>query len=86
MGLAPGIAGSSAPEVEGCFLCVDFDEDEWFVRLNNSGGAVDVWEVAGISREELLVSPEGHSYIARTVAPEHLRLLRQDLPPLDPFA
>lgn len=83
MGPAPGIAGSSAPEVEGCFLCVDFGEDEWFVRLNNTGGPVDVWEVAGVSREELLISPQGHAYIARAVAPGHLKLLRQDLPPQD---
>ena len=85
MGTAPGIAGSSVPEVEGCFLCVDFGEDEWFVELNNTGGPVDVWEVAGVSRDELLISPQGHAYVARTVAPEHLNLVRQDLPAHDRF-
>jgi hypothetical protein len=86
MGPAPGIAGSSTPEVEGCFLCLDDGEDDWFVRLNNTGGPVDVWEVAGICLKELLMSPEGHTYIARKVAPQHLRLARMDLPPPDDLA
>jgi hypothetical protein len=38
MGAAPGIAGSGRPEVEGCFLCVDVLEDEWFIKMNNTGG------------------------------------------------
>jgi hypothetical protein len=86
MAFAPGIAGSSAPEVEGCFVCLEPGEDEWFVRMNNTGGPVDVWELAGVSLEELLTSPEGHSYVARTIAPEHLRLVRKDLPPADDLA
>ena len=47
MGSARGIAGSLRAEQEGCFLASDEGERDWFVRMNNTGGAVDVWEVDG---------------------------------------
>lgn len=85
MGPARGIAGSSVPEVEGCFLCVDEGEDQWFIKLNNTGGAVDVWEVAEVDRAELRTSPNGHAYVARRVPPDHLKLVERDIPPRDRF-
>jgi hypothetical protein len=86
MGAAPGIAGSDRPEVEGCFLCVDELEDEWFIKMNNTGGPVDVWEVNGVSRDELAESPNGHEYVTRRIEPGDLRLVRQDIPaPVRPF-
>lgn len=85
MGLAPGIAGSRTPEVDGIFLCVYWGEDEWFTQLNNTGGPVDIWEVRGVSSDELVESTEGHLYIRRPVAPEHLRLLQQDVLAVDPW-
>jgi hypothetical protein len=43
MGAAPGIAGSSAPEEQGVFLCLNEFDVDFFVRMNNTGGPVDVW-------------------------------------------
>ena len=48
---APGIAGSRQPEEEGCFLCMNDFEVSFFVRINNTGGPVDVWAVEGINDE-----------------------------------
>jgi hypothetical protein len=79
MASARGIAGSLAPEQEGCFLCQDQGEVEWFVRLNNTGGPVDVWEVAGIEPGALVLSPEGHHFYPGVIDPERLRLVREDV-------
>lgn len=81
MGSAPGIAGSRTPEVEGCFLCVHLAEDEWFIRMNNTGGPVDVWEVSGVDSGELVESANGYCYVPRTVPPTDLALVRRDIPP-----
>jgi hypothetical protein len=80
MAAAPGIAGSRAPEQEGCFLCLDDHEADWFVSMNNTGGPVDVWAVDGIS-DDLVQSPEGHYYIPRVVARQHLSLVLRDIEP-----
>lgn len=84
MGAAPGIAGSSSPEIAGCFLCEGEAETEWFVRLNNTGGAVDVWAVDGLAMDDLPQSPNGYVYVPRCVAPEHVRLVRRDMQEQDP--
>ena len=60
MGDAWGIAGSRAPEQAGSFVCEDDGQVEWFVRMNNTGGPVDVWAVSGVDRVELHESPEGY--------------------------
>jgi hypothetical protein len=62
MGAAPGIAGSRVPEQEGVFLCRDESEVSWFVRMNNSGGPVDVWAVTGVEEDQLLDNGSGLSY------------------------
>ena len=80
MGAARGIAGSTDPEQQGCFLCHDEFEMEWFVSLNNTGGTVDVWVVEGIEPDELIESPEGHSYVPGTIDAEFLTLWRTDCP------
>ncbi|MEV6561483.1 hypothetical protein AB0M22_37595 [Nocardia sp. NPDC051756] len=80
MGAARGIAGSHQPEQEGCFLALNEFECEWFVRMNNTGGPVDVWEVQGVEVEDLVLSPEGHHYYPGTIAAAQLRLARQDVP------
>lgn len=38
MGAAPGIAGSTAPEEDGVFLCADEFEVRFFTQMNNTGG------------------------------------------------
>lgn len=81
MGAARGIAGSRQPEVEGCFLAADEFERDWFVRINNTGGAVDVWAVEGVDGFDLALSPEGHHYFPGVIAPTNLRLSQRDLPP-----
>ena len=58
-------------------------EDEWFLKMNNTGGPVDVWEVSGVTPEELVESPNGHYYAPRKIASGDLRLVRQDIPALD---
>ena len=81
MGAARGIAGSHAPEVAGCFLVDDEYDVDWFVRLNNTGGPVDVWAVDGIEPADLVETSNGYRYLPRTVPPGSLTLVRQDLPP-----
>ncbi len=81
MRASPGIAGSETPEQEGCFLCEDESEVEWFIRMNNTRGTVDVWAVDGIRRRKLVESPEGHLYLPGIISPDRLTLLRADVPP-----
>lgn len=83
MGAAPGIAGSRRPEVDGCFLCVHVFESVWFIKMNNTGGPVDVWEVDGVAPDKLIEPSNGHKYVSRKVEPDDLRLLHQDIPALD---
>jgi hypothetical protein len=83
MGAARGIAGSSEPELEGCFLCLDEGEADWFVHLNNTGGAVDVWAVDGVKRRHLIVEGNGHSYLPKRIPAEQLSLVQTDVPPRD---
>ncbi|WP_241032375.1 hypothetical protein [Rhodococcus pseudokoreensis] len=81
MGAARGIAGSYSPEQQGCFLAAGEWERDWFVRMNNTGGAVDVWEVHGIDDADLVQSPEGHFYFPGVIAPSEILLVQRDLPP-----
>jgi hypothetical protein len=61
MGAARGIAGSRRPEADGIFLCersmVDF-----ILRLNNTGGPVDLWRVEGIDADSLRPNGSGFEY------------------------
>ncbi|MFE5702370.1 hypothetical protein [Rhodococcus koreensis] len=81
MGAARGIAGSYRPEQQGCFLAAGERECDWFVRMNNTGGAVDVWEVHGIDDADLVQSPEGYFYFPGVIAASELLLVQRDLPP-----
>jgi hypothetical protein len=80
MGAAPGIAGSPEPEQEGVFLCLDLGEADWFVRLNNTGGPVDVWAVDGVEVDALRLSGEGYHYFPGKIGPQQVSLVRQDVP------
>jgi len=81
MGASRGIAGSISPEQEGCFLCRSESEADWFVRMNNTGGTVDVWAVEDIDELMLVESPEGYLYLPATIPPSQLTLIRADIPP-----
>jgi hypothetical protein len=77
MGSATGIAGSDAPEVEGCFLCVDPWDVRWFAEvINNTGGSVDVWEVDTDGLE--LVEHDGYPYYPGKIPASRIRLIETD--------
>jgi hypothetical protein len=78
MGAARGIAGSSGPEEDGCFLAADQGEADYFVRMNNTGGPVDVWAVEGYSEDDLLDNGSGYYYLPSPVPLAQLTLLRTD--------
>jgi hypothetical protein len=79
MGVALGIAGSVDPEQPGVFLCDDEYEVDWFVRMNNTGGPIDVWAVDGIADDALIESQEGHRYFPGPIPIDLLELLRTDV-------
>lgn len=79
MGAARGIAGSREPEQQGCFLALDEGEADWFIALNNTGGAVDVWRVENVDRNLLVESPEGHYYFPGVIEPDQVVLVRKDV-------
>ena len=81
MGAAPGIAGSPVPEQEGAFLADGEFSVGFFLRMNNTGGPVDVWAVEGVVPADLETSPEGFLFQPGVIPPDRLRLHRQDVPP-----
>jgi hypothetical protein len=81
MASAPGIAGSRVPEIHGVFVCRSRFEVDFFVRLNNSGGPVDVWAVDDVSPSELLETASGLFYLPFPVGPGHLTLVDRDVSP-----
>jgi hypothetical protein len=83
MGASRGIAGSSRPEQDGCFLSRSEGEADFFVRMNNTGGPVDVWAVDDVDEGDLVVSPENFCYVPFTVPSDRLTLIREDIPAED---
>ncbi|MEU9560057.1 hypothetical protein [Streptomyces fumanus] len=81
MGAAPGIAGSRRPEVEGIFLCRSEEEAGFFLRINNTGGPVDLWAVDGIDEALLLDNGSGFGYVPGRIPAAQVRLVRSDIPP-----
>ncbi|MBO3741399.1 hypothetical protein [Actinoplanes flavus] len=79
MGAARGIAGSRGPEVDGIFLA-DEHTAGFFIRINNTGGPVDVWAADGVDPASLVISPEGFEYLPGTISPDRITLHRQDVP------
>jgi hypothetical protein len=75
MGAASGIAGSRGPEEEGVFLCRDEFDAGFFVRLNNTGGPVDVWAVDEIDEQQLITTGSGFSYFPDRIPRRQLTLL-----------
>lgn len=79
MGAAPGIAGSAAPEADGVFLCTDEFDAGFFVRINNTGGPVDLWAVDGIDERDLIESGSGFGYYPAPIPPGQVTLAGSDL-------
>lgn len=78
MGAARGIAGSQAPEAEGCFLGAEY-QVKWFIGMNNTGGPVDVWAVDGINEDQLVTTPNGYNYFPGVISAASLTLLQSDV-------
>jgi hypothetical protein len=53
------------------------------VRMNNTGGPVDLWAVDEAADEQWVETDSGFSYLVGTVAVDRLTLIRRDLPPID---
>ena len=78
--MAPGSAGSLRAEEEGCFVCMDEFEVSFFVRMNNTGGPVDIWAIEGITEDDLVTPPNGFQYLPRRIPASQLTLYRRDDP------
>jgi hypothetical protein len=74
----PGIAGNAMPDGEGVFLC-DEAEAEFFVKMNNTGGPVDVWAVDGVDADDLEVSEYGPYLLPYAIPPSRLTLVRESV-------
>jgi hypothetical protein len=83
MGAARGIAGSKRPEVKGVFLSFDEFAASFFIRMNSTGGPVDLWAVQAASGDEWVETDTGFSYVAGTIAPNRVTLVRRDIPASD---
>ena len=79
MDFAVGIAGSRSPEQNGLFLCQYEEDVEYFVRMNNTGGPVDVWSVEGVDNLELFDNGNGYFYFPGVISPERLTLVYADI-------
>jgi hypothetical protein len=75
MGAARGIAGSTVPEADGVFLCPDEFTVGFFVRMNNTGGPVDVWAVSGIDKEQMSDNGSGFFYFPGRISPGQVTLI-----------
>jgi hypothetical protein len=75
MGAAPGIAGSTVPEADGVFLSPDEFTAEFFIRMNNTGGPVDLWAVSGIDEEQMLDNGSGFRYFPGRIAAAQVTLV-----------
>lgn len=85
MGAARGIAGSTRPEAEGIFLVAEESDVSWFVRMNNTGGPVDVWQVDGVDVDRMVGNGTGYFYLPCRIPVDQLTLVQQDLTEGDLF-
>jgi hypothetical protein len=79
MGAAPGIAGSSRPEADGIFLCDDAFTADFFIRMNNTSGPVDVWQVDGVDADQMLDNGTGFFYVPGRISADRITLVERDL-------
>jgi hypothetical protein len=77
MGHAPGIAGSTAPELPAIFVCEDLDDVSFMLHMARV--PTDVWsvDVDGIWLEN---GPSGWQVISHPIAAERLSLVVCDVP------
>jgi hypothetical protein len=84
MGDAPGIAGSPQPEAAGVFLAPDEFQARFFVRINNTGGPVDLWSVDDVPVDDLIGNGTGFGYVPYRIDRQRLSLLARDLEGTEP--
>jgi hypothetical protein len=79
MGAAPGIAGSTSPELPAVFACGERDDVSFF--LNMARTPADVWaiDMAGLWAEN---GPGGWWIICQPIGPERLVLTGRDISPV----
>ncbi len=77
MGRAPGIAGSTAPELPAIFVCEDLDDVSFMLHMARV--PTDVWsvDVDGIWLEN---GPSGWQVLSHPIAAERLSLVVRDVP------
>lgn len=77
MGPAPGLAGSTTPELPAIFVCDDLDDAGFLLHMTRV--PTDVWlvDVDGLWLEN---GPSGWQVISYPVAARRLTLLRRDIP------
>ena len=78
MGAARGIAGSDSPEKEGVFVTTNRFDAGFFVRMNNTGGPVDLWAIDGVDIP--LNTSDGFFWVPARIAREKLTLLERSVP------
>lgn len=78
MGAARGIAGSHAPEKEGVFVTTSRFDADFFLRMNNTGGPVDLWAIDGV--DVTFDTSDGFLWIPARIAREHLTLIERAIP------
>ena len=85
MNSAPSMAGSTRPEEDSIFVCTGEYDADFFVRINNTGGPVDVWAIDGID-EELIEAGTGFFYVPHenTAASADPDQARHPAPPTAP--
>ena len=83
MGAAPGIAGSTRPELPAVFACDEREDISFF--LNMARTPADVWaiDVGGLWAEN---GPDGWWIISQPIGPDRLTLAERDVAPARPCA
>lgn len=76
MGAAPGIAGSTQPELPAVFVCDTLFDVGFFVRMARS--PTDVWSVR-VDGLWVETGPDGWWIINQPIVPERLRLVARDV-------
>jgi hypothetical protein len=52
---------------------------DYFVRMNNTGGPVDVWQVDGVDTEQLRDNGNGYFYLPGRIPVDRIVLVQTDL-------
>ena len=56
------------------FLCEEF-QVEFFVRMNNTGGPVDVWEISGTFEDQMINNGSGFLYFPGRIPATQVSLI-----------